>query len=122
MISEDKEIGFLESEVDRLENKIMPLRIRLDGYRHMLNKKRLEKGSMDLWDACGVGEGSRVIMNLSEDDPDALYEISGYRYSVKHKSVRVMGVRLLKSGNKPKYISHTDLGGIPWFAKNHKRQ
>ena len=43
MISEDKEIGFLESEVDRLENKIMPLRIKLDGYRHMLNRKRLEK-------------------------------------------------------------------------------
>ena len=120
MIGIAEEILFLEAEIDRLEIEIMPLRLKQHGYRLLLDQMRQEQGSKELWDACSVGDGSKVLVTLN-GEVDALYEVRGVVYSTKYKTMRVKGVRLLRSGNRPKYFTNTDLGSIPWFAKNHKR-
>lgn len=120
MIGLEEEIKFLEDEIDRLEIEIMPLRFQQEGYRMLLEKRRQEKGLRQLWASCSVSDGSRVLVKLNGEE-EALYEVVGVIYSTKYKTFHVKGIRLLKSGHRPKYFIHTDLGGIPWFATHHKR-
>ena len=122
MIGTAEEISFLEAEIDRLEIEIMPLRLKQHGYKILLDRKREEQGLRKLFELCGVSEGSRVLVTPN-GEAEALYEVSGVLYSTTSKSIRVKGIRLLKSGHRPKYCcEHSDLGSIEWFAKNHKRK
>ncbi len=121
MIGIAEEILFLEAEIDRLEIDIMPLRIKQHGYQVLLDQKRKEQGLKKLFELCGVSERSRVLVTPN-GEAEALYEVSGVLYSTTSKMIRVKGIRLLKSGYRPKYCyEHSDLGSIEWFAKNHKR-
>ena len=120
MIGTAEEIIFLEAEIDRLEIEIMPLRLKQHGYQILLSQKRKDQGLKKLWELCGVCEGSRVLVTPN-GEAEALYEVSGVLYSTTSKLIRVKGIRLLKSGHRPKYFTGTDLGSIEWFAKNHKR-
>ena len=121
MIGTAEEIIFLEAEIDRLEIEIMPLRLKQHGYQVLLDQKREEQGLKKLWELCGVYEGSKVLVTPN-GEAEALYEVSGVMYSTTSKLIRVKGIRLLKSGHRPKYCyQHYDLGSIEWFAKNHKR-
>ena len=120
MIGTAEEIIFLEAEIDRLEIEIMPLRLKQHGYQILLSQKRKDQGLKKLWELCGVYEGSRVLVTPN-GEAEALYEVSGVLYSTTSKLIRVKGIRLLKSGRRPKYFTGTDLGSIEWFAKNHKR-
>jgi hypothetical protein len=122
MIGIAEEILFLEAEIDRLEIEIMPLRLKQHGYQVLLDRKRQDQGLRKLFELCGVYEGSRVLVTPN-GEAEALYEVSGVLYSTTSKSIRVKGIRLLKSGHRPKYCyEHSDLGSIEWFAKNHKRK
>ena len=120
MIGLEEEIKFLDGEIDRLEIEIMPLRLQQRGYQILLDQKREAQGSKKLWELCGVYEGTRVLVTPN-GEAESLYEVSGVMYSKTSKSIRVKGIRLLKSGRRPKYFEHADLGSIQWFAKNHKR-
>lgn len=122
MIGLEEEIKFLEGEIDRLEIEIMPLRLKQHGYQVLLDRKRQDQGLRKLFELCGVYEGTRVLVTLN-GEAEALYEVSGVLYSTTSKMIRVKGIRLLKSGHRPKYCyEHSDLGSIEWFAKNHKRK
>ena len=122
MIGLEEEIKFLEGEIDRLEIEIMPLRLKQHGYQVLLDRKRQDQGLRKLFELCGVYEGTRVLVTLN-GEAEALYEVSGFMYSKTSKMIRVKGIRLLKSGHRPKYCyEHSDLGSIEWFAKNHKRK
>ena len=120
MIGLEEEIKFLEGEIDRLEIEIMPLRLKQHGYQVLIDQKRQDQGLRKLFELCGVYEGSRVLVTPN-GEAEALYEVSGVLYSTTSKMIRVKGIRLLKSGRRPKYFEHADLGSIQWFAKNHKR-
>jgi len=120
VIGLEEEIKFLEGEIDRLEIEIMPLRLQQHGYRILIDQKMEAQGLGKLWELCGVYEGGRVLVTLN-GGAEALYEVSGAMYSKTYKSIRVKGIRLLKSGRRPRYFEHDDLGSLQWFVTNHKR-